>query len=182
MNATDQGFIDANNWLFTSRGIPVVYQGSELGFMRGKAEHQGNRNYLGQDNIEIAKTHPIHAALSRIANLRKKLPALQNGLQVNVELAGNKAAFYRVLVKDEISQIALVLLNKGDEAVDFQISKFLQQGQWTSQLSGDSVIVGPSQTTLQSRVKPHDVQVWLFNDKVTNDKLINELTRLMRNK
>ena len=25
MNATDQGFIDANNWLFTARGIPAVY-------------------------------------------------------------------------------------------------------------------------------------------------------------
>ncbi len=25
MNASDEGFIDANNWLFTSRGIPAVY-------------------------------------------------------------------------------------------------------------------------------------------------------------
>ena len=33
--ATEDGFIDANNWLFTSRGIPVVYYGSEIAFMAG---------------------------------------------------------------------------------------------------------------------------------------------------
>jgi glycosidase len=36
--ASDDGFIDANNWLFTARGIPVIYYGSETGFERGKAE------------------------------------------------------------------------------------------------------------------------------------------------
>src|SRR3546814_13731552 len=43
MDATDAGFIDAHNWLFTARGIPVVYYGSEVGFMRGRGEHAGNR-------------------------------------------------------------------------------------------------------------------------------------------
>ena len=47
--ATEDGFIDANNWLFTSRGIPVVYYGSEIAFMAGTKEHEGNRNYLGPD-------------------------------------------------------------------------------------------------------------------------------------
>ncbi len=35
-DASDEGFIDAHNWLFTARGIPVVYYGSEIGFTRGK--------------------------------------------------------------------------------------------------------------------------------------------------
>src|SRR5690606_23186486 len=35
MDASDEGFIDAHNWLFTARGIPVIYYGSETGFMRG---------------------------------------------------------------------------------------------------------------------------------------------------
>jgi glycosidase len=182
MNATDDGFIDANNWLFTSRGIPVVYQGSELGFMRGKAEHQGNRNYLGQENIELAKRHPIHAALSRIANVRKTTPALQNGLQVNVELAGNMAAFYRVLVKDGVSQIALVLLNKGNNVAEFQIEKYLQQGQWQSQLSDKSIRVNDTRSSLISQVAPHDVQVWLYNGVITQTQLLDQLNNLMRNK
>ena len=182
MNATDEGFIDANNWLFTSRGIPVVYQGSELGFMRGKAEHQGNRNYLGQENIEVAKRHPIHAALSRIANVRKTTPALQNGLQVNLELAGNKAAFYRVLVKDGVSQIALVLLNKGNNVAEFKIEKYLQQGQWQSQLSDESIKINDATSSLISQVAPHDVQVWLYNGVITQTQLLEQLSDLMRNK
>ena len=35
-----------------ARGIPVLYYGSETGFMRGRAEHAGNRNYFGQERIE----------------------------------------------------------------------------------------------------------------------------------
>jgi glycosidase len=40
MNASDAGFIDAHHWLFTARGIPVIYYGSEIGFMRGARRAQ----------------------------------------------------------------------------------------------------------------------------------------------
>ncbi|MFT6993119.1 MAG: glycosidase [Paraglaciecola sp.] len=182
MNATDNGFIDANNWLFTSRGIPVVYQGSEMGFMRGKAEHQGNRNYFGQSNIENAKTHKIHQALTKIANIRKNIAALQNGLQVNVELHANKAAFYRVLVKDGNSQTALVLLNKGDQEAEFLIQKYMQSGSWVSQISDDKVSITESHLELKTNVAAHGVQVWMRQGPISNPLLLDELQRLMLNK
>jgi glycosidase len=182
MNTSDNGFIDAHNWLFTSRGIPVVYQGSEMGFMRGKAEHQGNRNYLGQENIELAKQHKIHSALSQIANVRKQVPALQNGLQVNIELSGNKAAFYRVLVKDGQAQTALVLLNKGNEPAVFNVTKFMQTGNWQSKTSDDQVTIGDGNVSLTSSVDAHDVTVWVRDGELTNPELITELSRLMDNK
>jgi glycosidase len=182
LNASDAGFIDANNWLFTVRGIPVVYQGSELGFMRGFAEHKGNRNYLGQANIEVAKQHPIHAALSRIATLRKNLPALQNGLQVMLELKGDRAAFYRVLVKDGMSQTALVLLNKGDEATQFTISKYMQAGKWRSQLSDDAIAVTHDNLQLTADVAAHGVAVWLREGEVNQPELLAQLQTLMNDK
>ncbi|MGS2720178.1 alpha-amylase family glycosyl hydrolase [Paraglaciecola aestuariivivens] len=182
LNASDNGFIDAHNWLFTTRGIPVVYQGSEMGFMRGKAEHQGNRNYFGQDNIEKAKSHKIHQHLSRIANVRKAIPALQSGLQVNLELSGHRAAFYRVLVKEGVSQTALVLLNKGDEPQDFSISTYMQSGKWRSQLSDDNIAIAQDNLSLNSSVAPHSVQVWLREGSIEHSGLITELTRLMENK
>ncbi|GAC17375.1 alpha-amylase family glycosyl hydrolase [Paraglaciecola arctica] len=182
MNTSDEGFIDANNWLFTSRGIPVIYQGSEMGFMRGKAEHQGNRNYLGQSNIELAKSHKIFQRLSKIANVRKQVAALQSGLQVNVELSGDKAAFYRVLVKDGVSQTALVLLNKGDKKTDFVIKKYMQPGRWLSQISDDTVNINESKLELQSSVAAHGVQVWLRQGPIKNPLLLLELQRLMDNK
>jgi len=182
MNASDEGFIDANNWLFTSRGIPVIYQGSEMGFMRGKAEHQGNRNYFGQSNIELAKSHKIYQELSKIANVRKQVAALQSGLQVNLELSGDKAAFYRVLVKDGVSQTALVLLNKGDQNTEFLIEKYMQPGSWVSQMSDDTVSITESNLQLHSRVAAHGVQVWLRQGPISNQLLLDELQRLMDNK
>jgi hypothetical protein len=153
-----------------------------MGFMRGKAEHQGNRNYLGQNNIELAKSHKIHAALTNIANVRKKVPALQNGLQVNIELAGNKAAFYRVLVKDDVSQTALVLLNKGDQEAEFLIEKYLQAGNWVSQMSDDQVSINQSNIQLKANVAAHGVQIWLHQGPISNQLLLDELKRLMDNK
>ena len=51
IDADENGFVDVNNWLFTSRGIPVVYYGSEIGFRAGTDQHAGNRDYFGQENI-----------------------------------------------------------------------------------------------------------------------------------
>src|SRR5690606_4475273 len=63
MDASDEGFIDAHNWLFTARGIPVVYYGSEIAFMAGQGEHGGNRAYFGSERIESAPAHPVYQQL-----------------------------------------------------------------------------------------------------------------------
>ena len=91
LNANDNGFIDAHNWLFTARGIPVIYYGSEVGFMRGKAEHEGNRNYFGQPQISQAPQNTIYQNLQRIANVRRQSVALQKGLQLDVLLDKDRA-------------------------------------------------------------------------------------------
>jgi glycosidase len=182
MNATDHGFIDANNWLFTARGIPVVYQGSEIGFMRGLPEHQGNRNYFGQDNIELAKQHPIRQNLLRIANVRKATPALQVGLQLNVELSGSKAVFYRVLQKDGMSQTALVMLNKGETAMDIQVDKYLQKGRWKSLISEDTINIADDDKSLRFTVPAHGVQVFLREGNITQKAMLAALNTLMQNK
>ncbi len=137
IDADQDGFIDANNWLFTSRGIPVVYYGSEIGFRAGADQHAGNRDYFGQENVERAKSHPIHAALSRIAAIRKRSVALQRGLQFNLEFSQDTAAFYRVYQKGGLNQTALVLLNKGDGTATFEVSKGLSSGHWRDADSGE---------------------------------------------
>lgn len=179
MNATDEGFINAHNWLFTVRGIPVVYQGSEIGFMRGTAEHAGNRNYLGQENINNAPESEIYQSLKAIANVRKQVPALQRGLQVNVSLKGNKASFYRVLQDDDIAQTALVLLNKGTEPATLSVNKFMQAGEWQEQLSGQSITVKEGES-LSSAVAANGVQVWVRQGEVTSKPLIDAMTAQMK--
>ncbi|MCW8833078.1 MAG: cyclomaltodextrin glucanotransferase, partial [Colwellia sp.] len=159
---------------FTSRGIPVVYYGSEINFMTGKKEHEGNRNYLGQANIEKAKHHPIHHALTTIANVRKNAIALQKGVQLNLGFNGNTASFYRVYQVDGVNQTALVLLNKGDAAEQLTIS-LLNGGVWQDAISRENITVSAAQNALTLTVPAHGVKVLLLNEALTNAKLIERL-------
>lgn len=179
MKASDAGFIDANNWLFTARGIPAIYYGSEVGFMRGRAEHAGNRNYFGAEGIAAAAGHPIHDNLRRIAQLRARSPALQKGLQLNLELAGDRAAFYRVYQHAGVQQIALVLLNKGEAPAYFTISEFLEPGTWQAAFDAESEVIAAGDM-LQATVPAHGVQVFLLDAPVTRSDLNVQLASLMR--
>ncbi|WP_408951167.1 alpha-amylase family glycosyl hydrolase [Lysobacter sp. Hz 25] len=178
LSASDEGFIDANNWLFTARGIPVIYYGSEIGFQRGRAEHAGNRNYFGQERIDAAKTHPIHAALKRIAKVREASPALQRGLQLNLLLQGERAAFYRVYQHAGQAQIALVLLNKSDGPNTFWIRDYLQAGRWRAALGGGTVEVGED-GVIEAIVPAHGVEVYLLDAPVRRADLAAALDEAM---
>jgi len=178
LNATDDGFVDANNWLFTARGIPAVYYGSEIGFERGRAEHQGNRNYFGQERIDAAPRSRIYRQLTRIARLREKTPALQRGLMLPVRIEGDQAVFYRVYQKGDVHQIALVLLNKGDTAAEMVVAPYLQAGTWKPALGGDAVTVSEG-GALKARVGAHDVQVYVLDAAVQRRDLAAQLALLM---
>ncbi|KRA44466.1 alpha-amylase family glycosyl hydrolase [Pseudoxanthomonas sp. Root630] len=179
MNASDAGFIDAHNWLFTARGIPVVYYGSEIGFERGRAEHAGNRNYFGQERINAAPKSPIFAPLKRIAQLRRDTPALQRGLQLNVRMKGDQAIFYRVLQHEGTTQTALVLLNKADAPAKLSVSDHLQPGQWRDAFTGKTQRV---RNRLQADVPAHGVRVFLLDAPITRADTRARLAELMARK
>lgn len=177
LDADDNGFIDAHNWLFTARGIPVLYYGSETGFMRGRAEHAGNRAYFGQERIDLAPSSPIFAPLQRIVRLRRDTPALQRGLQVDLQLQGNQAAFYRVYQHAGQAQTALVLLNKGDVPHRFRVERYLQAGTWRDALGAGTVEAGG---VLEAEVGPHDIKVFVLDVPVTEPALRRQLEQQMQ--
>ncbi len=179
LDATDTGFIDAHNWLFTARGIPVIYYGSEVGFERGRAEHAGNRNYFGQARIDAARSHPIQRQLTRIAQVRRASIALQRGVQVDVALQGNEAAFYRVYEHGGQRQTALVLLNKGDAATRMTVGRYLQPGEWRDAMDGSVV---QATEALSAEVPAHGVRVLLFDGAITRADLREQLGVLMARK
>lgn len=179
MKAADTGFIDAHNWLFTARGIPVIYYGSEVGFERGNAEHAGNRNYFGQERIDAAPQSPIFAPLKRIAQLRRETPALQRGLQLNVRLKGDQAIFYRVLQHEGTTQTALVLLNKADTPANMSVSEYLEPGQWRDAFTGKTQRV---RNRLQADVPAHGVRVFLLDDAIARADTRARLAELMARK
>lgn len=178
MNANDEGFINAHNWLFTARGIPVIYYGSEIGFMRGRAEHAGNRNYFGQERVDAADAHPIHQNLRRIARVRAESPALQKGLQLNLELQGDRAAFYRVYQHEGVAQTALVLLNKGDSETAFAIRDYLEPGEWRAASGGQTLAIAEN-GVLEAEVPAHGVRVYFRDGPVTGPELKARLRELM---
>ena len=177
INTDENGYIDIHNWLFTSRGIPVIYYGSEIGFMSGTSEHQGNRNYFGQERIDMAKTHPIKIALSRIANVRQKSIALQRGLQVNLDFNGDHAAFFRVYEHQGENQTALVLLNKGEQSHTFNIDKYLSSGEWRDLLTSEKFQV---ENKLSRLVPPHGVSVLVLDAATSNSAMLEKLEQLMQ--
>jgi cyclomaltodextrin glucanotransferase len=182
MNATDEGFIDANNWLFTSRGIPAVYYGSETGFMRGTAEHFGNRNYFGQERIDAARLHPIRQHMARVANLRKDNVSLQKGLQLNLQFAGNVASFYRIYQNAGTNQTALVMLNKGNEATRVTLTTMLEPGEWRDAFSGERVLLAPDRQSFSAEVPPHGLRVFFKDAPLSNPAVLARANALMRNR
>lgn len=179
LDASDEGFIDAHNWLFTARGIPVVYYGSEVGFMRGRAEHAGNRNYFGQERVDAAAGNPIHDQLARIAKVRAASPALQRGVQLDVLMKGDRAAFYRVYQHDGVAQTALVLLNKGNAPASFEVKQWLQPGRWRAAIGGGEAVIDEG-GRLQATVTAHGVEVYVLDAPVEQPDLVGELGRAMK--
>lgn len=175
LDASDQGFIDANNFLFTARGIPQVYYGSEMGFERGMKEHQGSRNFYGESHIAEAPNSAIYGPLKRIADIRKSTPALQRGLQFNIDFTDNTAAFLRVYQHGDSHQTALVLLNKGDTPTQFAIKKWVSNGTWTGLMSGAPLVV--KNNSLSTQLGPHSVEVFVLNQAIDNAALLQALSQ-----
>ncbi|MEL7198824.1 MAG: alpha-amylase family glycosyl hydrolase [Pseudomonadota bacterium] len=182
IDATDENFINANNWLFTTRGIPAFYYGSETGFQRGMAEHFGNRNYYGQERINKARLHPIRQKLVPVANLRKNNVSLQKGLQLNLEFKRDTASFYRIYQKDGVNQTALVILNKGDDATNVSVSPMLEPGVWRDATTRERVTISPDQTSFTALVPGNGLRVFFKDTPLSNAEVIEAASRLARNK
>lgn len=169
-----KGYINAHNLLFTTRGIPVLYYGSEIGYMTGTGEHEGNRNYFGQERIDSAPESDIYQSLKKISKLRQQSVSLQRGLQINLDFQQHTAAFLRVYEHEEVFQTALVLINKSDDAVDVHLADELSSGLWTEGLTNQkrSITKGSQH---KFNLAPNSVQVWLLNEMNTHPALIEKL-------
>ena len=172
LDADANGFIDANNWLFTARGIPVFYYGSEIGFRAGRGEHSGNRDYFGAENVERAKSHRIREQLIKVANVRREHISLQRGLQLGLELEGDRAAFLRVYQDAGVSETALVLLNKGDSAQSFDIDARVSEQSWRDALAGGGSVTGAI------TVPAHGVRVLISDSPIRDAGLQDSLRAL----
>lgn len=116
------------NFMFTWRGIPVVYYGTEIQFMKGeyadihdasgitKSIDQTGRAYYG-DQFDQAPNHVIYQHIKKLNAIRKAVPALQKGSwRWDGNGGGNAVGYVR---KHNDSEVAVGLAKDGSATFHF---------------------------------------------------------------
>jgi glycosidase len=96
------------NLLWTVRGIPCLYYGEEVEFMKGAPQDViGNDDtlsstgrayfgdYLSNERLEQTKRHPLFLHIQRLNQIRRALPALQKGIMTHVQEHSHALSFVR---------------------------------------------------------------------------------------
>jgi len=107
-------------FLYTSRGIPCLYYGTEQGFNGGKDPWDREDMFAGQfewgpsrgDNFNM--THPLFRFVAMLNNFRRLYPALQTGMESNVWSDANGPRLF-AYTRQLGAQQALVVFNTADK-------------------------------------------------------------------
>ena len=119
----------AYNVLWTVRGIPCLYYGEEIEFMKGAPQDiveqndtlgQTGRAYFGDHltdaTIGQTQAHPLYQHIKRLNQIRKAVPALQKGQMRDIREWGSGMAFIRDWNNGE-SYVAVGLAIGGDQDI-----------------------------------------------------------------
>ena len=100
----------AYNLIWTLRGIPCLYYGEEIAFMRGAPQDvEGERDTLSQtgrayfgdhltpERIAQTQSHPLYRHIQRLNLIRRSVPALQKALVSRLSEWGEGISFVRDL-------------------------------------------------------------------------------------
>jgi glycosidase len=100
----------AYNLIWTARGIPCLYYGEEIAFMRGAPQDvegekdtldQTGRAYFGDhltdEQIGRTQSHPLYQHIKRLNQIRRAVPALQKAPMTQVGEWGSGMCFVRDL-------------------------------------------------------------------------------------
>lgn len=137
---TDAQWAENLSLLFTFRGIPCIYYGSEVGFRRGKVIDKGpngplsntGRAYFGgyitgdvtatdfgmyeaSGNVAASLNHNVAQHLIRLNKIRQAVPALRKGQWTTDGCKANNGIAFKRAYKDSY---ALVALNGGATFTD----------------------------------------------------------------
>ncbi|MDX9721509.1 MAG: starch-binding protein [Myxococcota bacterium] len=98
----------AYNLLWTIRGIPCLYYGEEIEFMKGAPQDIAEANdtlsmtgrayfgdHLSSANLPTTQSHPLYQHIKRLNQIRRAVPALQKGAMDKVNEWGGGMSFVR---------------------------------------------------------------------------------------
>ena len=185
-NGTQAQWAENLSLMFTFRGIPCIYYGSEVEFQKGKPIDKGptialadsGRAYFGdciEGSVEVTDfgrytnatgaiadtlNYPLSLHIQRLNRLRAAIPALRKG-QYSTEGCAGKMAFKRRYTDSETDSFALVTLTTDATFTG------IPNGTYTDAITGDVKNV-TNGTLSTSGVKGQgDLRVYVLDSELT---------------
>ncbi|MGF1613445.1 MAG: alpha-amylase family glycosyl hydrolase [Gammaproteobacteria bacterium] len=160
----------AYNLLWTLRGIPCLYYGEEIEFMKGAPQDIiGNddtldttgRAYFGdhltEENLAATQSHPLYRHIQRLNLIRKTLPALQKAPMSQVNEWGGGMSFVRDYNGGE--SYAVVGLAIGADQ-DITVGN-IRNGTYADAVTG--TVIGVSNGRLSFHVRANSAGIYVLN-------------------
>ncbi|MGB0524258.1 MAG: starch-binding protein [Flammeovirgaceae bacterium] len=164
---TPENLAACMNFMFTWRGIPVVYYGTEMQFKKGafadiheaadiqRSIDNTGRAYYG-DVMDQAPSHPIYQHIKKLNAIRKAVPALQKGSwRWDGNGGGNGVGYVR-----EAGDSKVVVGLAKDGAVTFNFGG-LTNGIYRDAVTGREILV--SNGTMNFTVQPASAGIYVLN-------------------
>ena len=158
------------NLLWTIRGIPALYYGEEIEFMKGAPQDidgaemtidETGRAYFGDhltpQNIATTKSHPLWQHLQRLNLIRRSIPALQRGQMLNVNEFGSGMSFVRDFNDGESYAVVGLATGSGQS---FSVSG-VRNGVYRDAVTGATVTA--SGGTLSFSVQAHSAGIYVLD-------------------
>jgi glycosidase len=158
------------NLLWTARGIPCLYYGEEIEFMKGAPQDViGNddtldttgRAYFGDhlsdERIGETQAHPLYRHIRRLNMIRRAIPALQKATMSQVQEWGSGMSFVRDY-NDGESYAVIGLAIGGDQGVNVG---GVRNGTYRDAVTGREVGVGDG--TLSFTVRGNSAGIYVLD-------------------
>lgn len=155
------------NFMFTWRGIPIVYYGTEMQFKKGEFAdiHEASdiqrsidntgRAYYG-DVMNQAPSHPIYQHIKKLNAIRKAVPALQKGSwRWDGNGGGNGVGYVR---EHGDSKVVVGLAKDGAATFNFG---GLTNGIYRDAVTGNEILVGNG--AMSFTVQPASAGIYVLN-------------------
>jgi glycosidase len=160
----------AYNLLWTIRGVPCLYQGEEIAFMRGAPQDiVGNDDtldstgrayfgdHLGDERLAETQSHQLYRHIRRLNQIRRQIPALQKAPMAEVQEWGSGMSFVRDFNNGE-SYAVVGLAMGGDQSVTVG---GVRNGRYTDAVTGGVIDVGNG--TISFSVRNASAGIWVLN-------------------
>nr|VFJ72873.1 MAG: Glycosidase [Candidatus Kentron sp. FW] len=160
----------AYNMIWTVRGIPCLYFGEEIEFMKGAPQDvMGEKDtldttgrayfgdHLADERIRDTQSHPLYKHIQRLNLIRRATPALQKGPMSHVNEWGSGMSFVRDY-NDGQSYVVVGLAMGGDQGISVGN---VRNGVYRDAVTGNEITVGDG--TIGFHVKGNSAGIYVLD-------------------